>query len=608
LHVGKSHANFVPNLSPSVGYIKTNKKSPIGVGLIKKKLNNLLNYLMMNKDKKNLDTTNPNRLLFNYEKLNFEILGGINSENYQSLRITLITGFGRIKHRDSVDLLNHEQISNYMKKVAETTQKHPAQVKLAFDELVNELLEYKLELQNNYGKTIPKTYQLLDTDIEEAIEVLKQPNLLSVINSMIGDTGVIGNETNRMILFLTHLTRKTNSSLHSVIQSQYNYLQNKLALIIPEEEKFIISHISDNSVFYFDYIELHQKAVFIEDTISNRKNLLPLIGLQHNNLVTKTTVVKNEYAQLVTSQKHVKGNVSLCISTKDEQAFSKNGALSFIINEETGSTQDEKVLMYQRKQSAGLIQAYNEQKTIQQLQNIQRVLSTMTVINPFAMEIQIPEQIKNKQITNLHYLRFIEIITFLKQYQRSQKANKETGEIYIETTLEDIKEANQLLTEIFISKSDDLNKPIRLYLEQLKSLLELRKLSAKSFTLHEASMALKVPKTSLGRYNKVLIENGFIESTGEGNKKDGYRYRLIDLEEYNALKMNINTVMENNVINIEKHICHITNSEPKTTVNQNESGAFNPLKNKQINEVNHNSVVGLDVEIKNTINPKKKVA
>ena len=99
---------------------------------------------------------------------------------------------------------------------------------------------------------------------------------------------------------------------------------------------------------------------------------------------------------------------------------------------------------------------------------------------------------------------------------------------------------------------------------------------------------------------------GFITSTGQGNKKDGYTYQLVDANEYNNLKTNITRGMNSNIISLEQYINK--NSEPKTTANQNESGALNVLKNNTIDEVNHNPTGGTEATTKKSINPKKNVA
>ena len=71
------------------------------------------------------------------------------------------------------------------------------------------------------------------------------------------------------------------------------------------------------------------------------------------------------------------------------------------------------------------------------------------MINPFAEYLELPQSVFKPRRTNSHYLQFIEAITFYKQYQRKEQVNTETGEIYIETTIDDIKEANELITMFY---------------------------------------------------------------------------------------------------------------------------------------------------------------
>ena len=104
---------------------------------------------------------------------------------------------------------------------------------------------------------------------------------------------------------------------------------------------------------------------------------------------------------------------------------------------------------YQRKLSAGKINTFDETHARQLLQNAQRMLQPITVRNPFAESLQIPKEVFKQRRSNQHYLAFIEVITFYKQYQREQKCDEATGEIYIETTLEDIAEANELMKYSF---------------------------------------------------------------------------------------------------------------------------------------------------------------
>ena len=84
------------------------------------------------------------------------------------------------------------------------------------------------------------------------------------------------------------------------------------------------------------------------------------------------------------------------------------------------------------------------------------------------MHLSLPASVFKPRRTNAHYLQFIEAVTFYCQWQRQKKYDLQTGEEYIETTIEDIKQANRLIKTILLRKSDTLNGATRNYLEELK--------------------------------------------------------------------------------------------------------------------------------------------
>ena len=67
------------------------------------------------------------------------------------------------------------------------------------------------------------------------------------------------------------------------------------------------------------------------------------------------------------------------------------------------------------------------------------------------------------------------MVTFYHQYQRETKQDQATGKYYIETTIEDIQQANGMLKEVLLSKSDELTKACRDFFERLKSWLGAEK-------------------------------------------------------------------------------------------------------------------------------------
>ena len=501
--------------------------------------------------------SNPNCLLCGYGKVQFEVLGGVNHENYHSLRIMLLSKIDRYKQRETVDLYDASQVVKYQRKLSEQTSTPIKEVQDAFFHLTDELEEYINELRDNKGKAIVEKIEIDENAQYEALTLLTSENLLSDIQILMDGAGIVGNEDNRMILFLVFLSRKMNKGIHAIVQSDYNYLQLKISQLIPSEELIQISHLSDNALFYYNENELQNKTILVEDTINNRKKIMPLLSFYTNGYISKTTVQKNENLELETFVKKVYGNVSIGISTVNEDAFKLYSAQSIVLHEDTGEIQDKKVLDYQRKQSAGIITTYSENLFITRMHNIQRVLKPITVRNPHALELQLPQQIQQKQITNFQYLKLIEIITFFKQYQRTVKMDETTGEEYIETSVEDIADANELLINIMVRKSDKLNQNTRKFLEKLKEYLLKKK--ARTFTNQELSKNIITPRSTVKRYLTTLVEFDYVRYTGEGNNKVGLELEMVSMSEYKELIDSVKSTMKTNFSQVD----HLQNGQYK---------------------------------------------
>ncbi len=172
---------------------------------------------------------------------------------------------------------------------------------------------------------------------------------------------------------------------------------------------------------------------------------------------------------------------------------------------------------------------------------MQRTLIPVTIRNPFAEYLRIPTQVMKPRRTNAHYLAFIDVVTFYHQYQRESKVDSQTGEQYIETSLEDIAEANKLMKEVLLRKSDQLNGACRGYFEELKTYLAVHE--KQEFTNREIRQTLRIKGTTLRRYHHQLLDIGLIR-VESGKKSTGYQYEIITPDEYEKLKTSIATVLD----------------------------------------------------------------
>jgi len=145
-------------------------------------------------------------------------------------------------------------------------------------------------------------------------------------------------------------------------------------------------------------------------------------------------------------------------------------------------------------------------------------------------------------------LSFIETITFYHQYQRETKQDEQSGELYIESTVQDVEYAFRLLKEILFSKSDELSGACRKFFEQLKS--HLKKEKSESFYSSQIRKAMRLNPNNLKRYLFELGRYGLVKITG-GSKYKGFEYKIVDVQEYEQLKSSIDQQLETILRNIK---------------------------------------------------------
>jgi hypothetical protein len=197
---------------------------------------------------------------------------------------------------------------------------------------------------------------------------------------------------------------------------------------------------------------------------------------------------------------------------------------------------------YQRKRSAGKINTAEENRVKQFLQNIQRVLQPVAIRNPFAEQLVLPGHIFKPRRTNAQYLAFIEAVTFYHQYQRTERMDEDTGEVYIETSLEDIAAANQLMKEVLLRKSDDLPGACRNYLEQVTAYLQ--EAGAATFTNLSISKALRIPLSSVKRNTLALLQAGYLHKLEEKGTRH-FTYTIASSGDYKAMQTSIFDILDN---------------------------------------------------------------
>ena len=527
-----------------------------------------------------IDISNPNAITYCTEELGFTILGGIRMDGLDRLRVTIrIEVINRkFEHyqnnpeiaalpvNHNLDLYNDVQVEKLIRKAAERLEVGTLQITKSIADITRQLELYRLQQieQQQTAKEVKR--KILSSDErEEATSFSSEPNLLKRTNDLIGRSGVIGEEKNRLRMFIIFLSRLMENPLHIISFGSSgagkSHLQEKVAELIPEEDKVPSTSFTSNALYYMGEHDLQHKIILIEDMdgaepvlyalreLISKKHIIKLVPQKDSNGVTKTVTFK------------VKGPVTVAGCTTQESIYEDNANRSFLIYIDESKAQDEKIMDYQRSISAGKINKAEEKRIKDFLQNVQRIMQPVQVINPYAEFLKIPDEVLKPRRSNAHYLHFIEAITFYKQHQREKKTGQVTGEIYIETTLEDIEEANELMKEVLLRKADELSGATRNYFELLKISLQQNKQS--TFTNKEIKQLLRLPISTVKRHNAELLQSNCIKRT-EIEKTKAYHFEIVSYEEYQQLQNRIASILDDILQHLKAHepITAQTKSEP----------------------------------------------
>ena len=542
-----------------------------------------------------LHTQNPDHLTLNYESLLFTVMGGVKLEGLHQLRCTLKAEHQLRYFRHSLDLYHNGQLESYIRKSAQKLELGPSYLETALNHLINQLEDYRLAAIAEQNKAIEK--KILSTEeIAEAFDLLRTPNLLLRTNEYLNLSGIVGEEQNRLIMYIIFTTRLMNRPLHAVSIGSSgagkSHLQEKVAECIPIEDIISNTSLTGTALYYYEINELVHKLLLFEDLDGLSKDaLLAWRELMSKLFISRSLPNKNSSGKSKTEKLIVNGPACTGGCTTNEALYEDNANRCFYIYIDESKTQDKKVMEYQCNKSAHLIDAYQEQAAKNLLQNAQRLLRNIAVKNPFAPYLKLPDAVFKPRRTNAHYLGFIEAITFYKQYQR-RWINADTGEIvydpstanspppqdldvsqlFVETTIEDIEEANELMKPILIRKADELSGTLRTYLENIKN--HLHKTQSIYFTSAEIRKILGTANSTITYYNALLLKQGYLqrnEKLEQEEKKKGYKthvYQIAEIEDFNLLQSKIMNTLSTCVYNMKAANPSSTGNTAKTNTKQ----------------------------------------
>ncbi len=496
----------------------------------------------------------PHRFLYRTATANYHIKGDLQN-NFEALRVSLDIEHpqnGR-KSRSKVDLYEDKQVEKLARDASDKLGLRADLVQLDLEGLTGLLEQHREKQSEKKEEATPQTLQVPLHLQQKCTEFLSKPNLIRRLNDLVGQAGVVGEETNRIFLFGIASSYKMPETLHALIQgssgSGKTHLLARVSNFIPKEGKKAFTRVTEGSLYNYGMYDLSHQLICIEDLDGMKEEAqLAFRELQSKGVIISSTSAKDENGNVNAYERIVYGPIASMACTTKGEIYEDNMSRCFLIAVDEGHEQTIKIIQYQNKKSAGQIDEKREQQITEFLQHCIRMLKPYRVINPYADKVHLPQEAHKIRRLNGLYQSFVKQITLLHQYQRKQDAQ---GRLISEK--EDLQTAAEIMFESIVLKVDELDGSLRQFYERLKTYVKTKgngHHESYEFNQREIRHALHISKSQLHRYIQDLLALEYIRQAG-GHINRGFNYKVLYWDNIAAIRAKVKRHLQGQLDQLE---------------------------------------------------------
>lgn len=483
-------------------------------------------------------------------KLSFEgkagtylVIGKLSME-MQNMKVSLqiIDRITQRKHRLKIDLFEFAHVQFQCKELSEKQNLDYNTLEADLIRLTDLLEVYREELFEAEVNPISEQYsakELTPKASENAMEFLSKPNLLKNIDTLLEQSGIIGEEDNRMMLFVIASGYKMPYLLHALVQGTSgegkSHLLNSIAQCMPQEDVMNTTRITKKSLYHYQDKELTNKLILIQDFDGlDEEAQFAFREMQSAKFLTSSTVSKDQFGNVRGKLKQVNCHFASLTATTKAEVYYDNMSRSVVIGVDESLEQTLRIVKQQNQKIAGLIDTDKEQQAKELLRNCIRVLKSYIVVNPYADKLMLPLEAKMLRRLNSQFQNFVSQITILHQYQRKTDSK---GRLI--ATKEDILKAVEIFFSAIMIKVDELDGSTRQFFEKMKSYVRKQpKGTTHRFTAREIRQEMNISKSTNFKYFTMLQELEYIQAV-EGSVNRGFKYLITHWDDIEKLRTKI---------------------------------------------------------------------
>lgn len=476
-------------------------------------------------------------------------LAGIKDIYSNNLKIKIRIESEQDHHRDSIDLYAYRSRQNFAGAAANKLNINA--VRIGKD--LEKILDY-FENEQKKGKDKSKNdeNELTEEEKELGLSFLKSPDIDKKIIDDITTLGYVGEDLNKLLLYLCATSRLTENPISILIISQSatgkSYLVDIVKKLIPKNEVITIHSLSDQALNYIR--DLIGKFLAFGEAIFNPEVERQIREMLSSKELTRMIAEKDDKTgEIIGKIISKEVNIACVMSTTTYKVHPENASRFFIINADESAEQTRKIYNAQVNKYSpereyiktnvipGIIKKHNA---------VQRLLKKQVIIIPDKMRnvIKFPDKLMRLRRDHERFIDLIAVVCFLRQYQKELKNNGDVK--YIECDEFDYAIAYELFVKGALKSTiSELPQQAVILYEEIRKMVkdisetERLKVEEVSFTQRELREFSGFSQMYIKRYIKVLVEFEYLKTKGSQSRGSRQSYSLIADETLNGIDISM---------------------------------------------------------------------
>ncbi|MCB0371166.1 MAG: toprim domain-containing protein, partial [Bdellovibrionales bacterium] len=204
---------------------------------------------------------------------------------------------------------------------------------------------------NEKNKLISNQKEKIIASGGSPLDFLKQDHLLFRINELIGKSGIVGEEENRLLMFVVASTYKMNYNLHVLYQgssgSGKSHTMKQIAKMMPSEDVIELTRVTDSSLYNYQGGEFMQKLIVFEDMDGLKEDaLLAVREMMSAGKLSSSTSIKDKRGNSKGAIKEVEVSFASLSATTKGELYEDNMSRIIVLSVDESNEQVQRIINY----------------------------------------------------------------------------------------------------------------------------------------------------------------------------------------------------------------------------------------------------------------------